>query len=113
MGSFLFQLEESQAAQKAKCKWPRGVQVQVRPASSVRGRSCSQLASTSGQDFFFYESDHRQLRRPWAWSGEDCTCNPSQIRAIPACICVTASFFSLPVPREGEGDGEETNSTTA
>lgn len=22
-------------------------------------------------------------------------------------------FFSLPVPREGEGDGEETNSTTA
>lgn len=34
-GSFLFQLEESQAAQKGKCKWPRGVQVQVHPASPV------------------------------------------------------------------------------
>lgn len=42
--------------------------------------------------------------------------NPSQIHAIPARICVTAPFFfffSLPVPRAGEGDGEETNSTTA
>lgn len=40
--------------------------------------------------------------------------NPSQILAIPARSCVTVFFFfPLSVPRAGEGDGEQTNSTTA